>query len=54
MATTVKELREWLKRFDENELVAIDEGGLTLEAYEEDSDVYLEIGGWPLEEDDDE
>jgi hypothetical protein len=47
MAITVKELREWLGCItDEDTLLAIDEGGLTL--YEIDHpEYYTEIGGNP-------
>lgn len=49
MAVTVKELKEWLATLPETELVGIDEGGLILET--ELSDAYIEIGGFPDEED---
>lgn len=54
MATTVRELRDWLKPFYDDDRIAIDEGGLTLEMVEEHDDVVdssFEIGGWPLDED---
>jgi hypothetical protein len=47
MAITLKELRRWVDDFgdwDEGELLAIDEGGLTL-LVQADHSIYIEIGG---------
>ena len=41
--TTVKELRDWLARFGDEEMVGIDEGGLTLEIVGRAA--YFELGG---------
>jgi len=53
MAMTVGELRKWLARFHDTDEAAIDEGGLTLEVHSV-RDGWLEIGGWPLDEDEEE
>ncbi len=54
MATTVKELREWLEDVDESRRVAVDDGGLTLVLIDKDADRedwdYFEIGGIPEED----
>lgn len=59
MAETCKDIMAWLWRnFDPDDLVWIDEGGLTLEGvtkrFGEPSKGYYEIGGEPKEESDDE
>ena len=53
---TVGELRKWLAKFSKDDLAAIDEGGLVLEINggKGSCENYLEIGGWPLDEDEDE
>ena len=53
MAMEVKELIRWLQTLDKDDVVYIDEGGLTLRSMME-SDVYNEVGGEPEGEDDDE
>lgn len=45
MAMTAKKVKEWLATIDDEKMVAIDEGGLTLVVKGERS--YLEIGGIP-------
>lgn len=47
------ELEEWLRTLYSTDLVAVDEGGLTLVAIgsdEKETGAYLEIGGVPEEE----
>ena len=44
MASTAGELFDWLNQFKEDELVAIDEGGLTIVKVA-DPDNYFELGG---------
>jgi hypothetical protein len=51
MAVTVRELEEWLRNFDPDTEVGIDEGGLTLCVVQK-LDAYYEIGGLPLIYDD--
>lgn len=51
MAMTVKEIREWLNSLAADELVAVDDGGLTLVVVG-DERVYCEVGGIPEEEED--
>lgn len=46
MAIPVREITEWLEGLDEDQLVGVDEDGLTLQAVE-DPDIYLEVGGIP-------
>lgn len=54
MAITVKELRDWLKPFYDDDLAAIGEGGLTLEITGFGiPGAYLRIGDWPLDEEED-
>lgn len=59
MATSIRDLREWLKGRSGDEEIAVDEGGLTLVIVGEEED-YLEVGGVPedsghdLDEDDEE
>lgn len=43
----IGEVREWLRDRSDDELIAIDEGGLTLVIVGDDED-YCEIGGEPL------
>lgn len=55
MAVRVFYIRRWLKTLHKTDLVAIDEGGLTLIAMDSggaETGAYFEIGGTP--EDDDE
>lgn len=49
MAETVREIKDWLNSLTEDELVGIDEGGLTLRVVGR-PDVYYEIGGIPEED----
>lgn len=42
------EIREWLSQFEDDAMVAVDEGGLTL-VYVNDEDIYCEVGGTPEE-----
>lgn len=54
MASTIKELRTWLAQFNEDRLVGVDEGGLTLVVIDDDTlglDVQpqYELGGLPEE-----
>ena len=46
MAMTVKEIKDWLEYFSDEDLLGIDEGGTILQAVE-DYHLYLEIGGIP-------
>jgi hypothetical protein len=47
-----KELKQWLEDIPDNDLVAIDEGGLTLcHNFDELSPDYIEIGGIVTDED---
>ena len=50
MAVTKKELIEWLNGLDDDDLVGIDDGGLTLVV--EDKEDYYEIGGIPEQSED--
>ena len=52
MAVTIKELREWLDTFEDENMVGVEEGGLTLEVVGLPQ-AYFEIGGVPEEEDED-
>lgn len=49
MAITAKELRKWLVTFADDDLVAIDEGGLEI-LLVRNQNIYLEIGGIPEED----
>ena len=40
---TVRELKEWLAPLGDDDLIAIDDGGLTLES----KLGWIEVGGWP-------
>jgi hypothetical protein len=51
MAVTIKELREWLDTFEDENMVGVEEGGLTLEVVGLPQ-AYFEIGGIPEEEED--
>jgi hypothetical protein len=51
MAMSSKEIRDWLDTLDHEAQVAIDEGGLMLVVIGDDS-AYLEVGGVPREEED--
>ena len=46
MAATCGEIMEWLETLNDDDLVAIDDGGLCL-CVVDDPDVYLEVGGIP-------
>jgi len=52
----VRELKQWLATLDDEDMVAIDEGGLTLEvvfiASLGNLGAYIEIGGKPDEDED--
>lgn len=51
-----RELKDWLRLVADNERVYIDEGGLLLCVDPPDGgepDIYIELGGKPLEDDDD-
>jgi hypothetical protein len=50
MAVTIKELRKWLDNFEDDTMVGVEEGGLTLEVVGLPQ-AYFEIGGSPEEED---
>jgi hypothetical protein len=47
----ITELQDWLRQLQAqaHEDIAIDEGGLTLTT--NDGSAYLEVGGWPEEDD---
>ena len=47
----VGEVRKWLEDFKDDEFIAIDDGGLALVSL--DAKQYCEVGGIPLEEDED-
>jgi hypothetical protein len=49
---TAGELRRWLDTIDPEETIAVDDGGLTL-VLVSDENVYMEVGGLPDDEDDD-
>lgn len=51
MAETVKDIREWLSGLDDDALVGIDEGGLTIQRVGKrgEQTEYFEIGGMPEE-----
>jgi hypothetical protein len=56
MACAVKDLIEWLKTLPEDAGVAVDDGGLTLVELDDDGEEtgnYHEVGGIPLDEDED-
>jgi len=44
MAITVAELEDWLAELDVEDIVGIDDGGLTLRL-ENNKNIYIEIGG---------
>jgi hypothetical protein len=52
MAVTIKELREWLDNFEDENMVGVEEGGLTLEVVGLPQ-AYFEIGGSAEEADED-
>ena len=66
MASTVNEVRDWLKEWPGDLMIAVDEGGLTLVLYPADATVesrrkadgcapgtpYFEIGGVDIDDDD--
>jgi hypothetical protein len=43
------ELRSWLDTLPPGSQVAVDDGGLTLELVGSDGEVYIEVGGLPVE-----
>jgi len=45
---TVRELKEWLAPLGDDDLIAIDDGGLTLES----KLGWIEVGGWPEPDED--
>lgn len=45
MSVQIKELRDWLKNFDEDSEVYVDDGGLTLCIHQDEA--YMEVGGEP-------
>jgi len=49
MAISTKELKKWINTLPDNISVGIDEGGLILQVVG-NSDVYLEVGGLPEED----
>ena len=51
MAMSVSDVLRWLKTLDPDDEVAVDEGGLELISMK-DPHVYLEVGGVPEDEDD--
>jgi len=51
MAMQVSEIREWLDTLNDDDLVGVDDGGLCLRVVD-NSAPYLEIGGMPDEEED--
>ena len=54
MAMPASDIREWLESFDEGDLIAIDEGGLTLVGLTPSGAptmTYIEVGGVPAAED---
>lgn len=52
MSISVKDLRAWLTTLDDDDEIAVDDGGVTLTSID-DPDAYLEVGGLPIVEDDD-
>lgn len=54
MAATVKEIRDWLNSLLDDDVVGIDEGGLTLvvSPCSVNYTAHLEIGGMPEQEND--
>lgn len=56
MAMKVEEIQKWLSQFEGNEVIAIDDGGLTLvlvvDNYGLKIQPMLEVGGLPDEEED--
>ncbi len=50
MAATKAELTGWLASVEDEDLVAIDEGGLALVLVGQEDEVYFEIGGVPEDE----
>lgn len=50
MAMKVSEIQDWLNTLDEDDVVGIDESGLTLVSAS-DPEAFLEVGGMPEEDD---
>jgi hypothetical protein len=48
MAMKAKEIKDWLATVDDEKMVAVDDGGLTLVVKGERS--YCEVGGIPLDD----
>lgn len=53
MACTVRELKEALKLLDDDDMIGVDDGGLTLVVVG-DPGTFFEIGGIPLDDEDEE
>ena len=45
MAATKAELADWLGSFEDEDLIAVDEGGLVLVLVSQENEAYFEIGG---------
>lgn len=52
MSISAKDLKKWINSIPDGTPVGIDDGGLTLQVVG-NSDVYLEVGGLPQEDDPD-
>ena len=52
MSMNVKDVIKWLQTLSSDDAIYIDEGGLSLVS-EKDGEAYLEVGGQPLEETED-
>jgi hypothetical protein len=50
MAATKAELADWLGSFEDEDLIAVDEGGLALVLVGQENEAYFEIGGIPEDE----
>jgi hypothetical protein len=50
MAATKAELTDWLASFDDEDQIAIDNGGLALVLVGQENEAYFEIGGIPNDE----
>lgn len=48
MSATVKELRDWLNTLDHDDVIGIDDGGLTIQVVDyDDMPAHFELGGVP-------
>lgn len=48
MSATVKELRDWLNTLDHDDVIGIDDGGLTIQVVDyDDAPAHFELGGVP-------